>query len=222
MSRRDKVLQGREIHMSGIEGSARASSSQSPAGPFAPHLALPNHVLRSAAGPTQLHPHSLSCGMILLCDLSRSAARALPSRRASPFRRVPSRVWLAEPTGPYLSQCCYPGAQKINLVLRDDARKGPAPRRQSRGRRAREQPMASSRTEKSMRRNSEASRLGRTRLDFEQPIYQSELKLKGAAGSSERDTQCSPELPTCLFTLPFFISTSLKNIQHKEIPGGKL
>ena len=44
------------------------------------------------------------------------------------------------------------------------------------GRRTRKQPMASSRTEKSVRRNSEASRLGRTRLDSEQSIYQSELK----------------------------------------------
>ena len=50
-------------------------------------------------------------------------------------------------------------------------------------------------------------RLGRTRRTSEQPIYQSAMKLKGAAGEPERDTQCSPGSPTCLFnlgTLVFF------------------
>ena len=96
---------------------------------------------------------------------------------------VPSRVWLAE-----LGICLwelgrYPQDPKINLVLRDDARKGTPPRDVSpAGKRAREQPMASSRNEKSMHRKTKCSGLGKTRPDSEQSIYRSELKLKGAAG----------------------------------------
>ncbi|HSW86526.1 MAG TPA: hypothetical protein VLG49_03385 [Rhabdochlamydiaceae bacterium] len=54
--------------------------SMFPAGPLAPHLALPNRVLEGGvciALPRT--PYGLFCGAILLRDLSRSAARALAS-----------------------------------------------------------------------------------------------------------------------------------------------
>jgi hypothetical protein len=55
--------------------------SGSPACPFAPHLASPNRVLGYGAYIVlPRRPYGLSCGAILLCDLSRSAAltRSLP------------------------------------------------------------------------------------------------------------------------------------------------
>ena len=75
------------MHMSGI----RHCVSESPAGPFEPHLTSPNRVLVGEAcealPPT---PFGLSCGAILLRDLSPSAARALTSHAL--WARVPSRV----------------------------------------------------------------------------------------------------------------------------------
>jgi len=65
----------------------------SPAGPLETHLALPNRLLEGGVCTAlPRRPYGLFCAAILLCDLSPSAARALTSHRASPFRWVPSRV----------------------------------------------------------------------------------------------------------------------------------
>ena len=65
--------------------------SASPAGPFETQLTSPNRVLvGGACEALPLAPFGLSCGAILLRDLSPSAARALTSHAL--WARVPSRV----------------------------------------------------------------------------------------------------------------------------------
>lgn len=58
--------------------SGSTSNGVSPATPVAPHLALPNRVLGGGLYTVLSRtPFGLSCGAILLFDLSRRAAHAL-------------------------------------------------------------------------------------------------------------------------------------------------
>ncbi len=115
------------------------SLSAPPAGPFATHLTLPNRVLGVGACITQPRTcFALSCGTILLCDLSRLAARAFVSPRTyvsggAPFSRrvaVPilfqhreNRGVLEEAlTSCFTSNCCDYSSR---IALRHDARRDP-------------------------------------------------------------------------------------------------
>jgi len=64
-----------------MSGSTPLTCAWPPRPPLAPHLALPNRVLGGGACVTQPLglPYGHACATILLCDLSRRAARALTS-----------------------------------------------------------------------------------------------------------------------------------------------
>ena len=185
--------------MSGIEGSANASSSQSPAGPFAPHLALPNHVLRSGAGPTQLRTRSLSCGMILLCDLSRRAAASIPSpslrvgplpchaAERSNIRKLVGTVRRHEEGAPRRDEVPRGGecvnSQWLRCAMRNRST-GTAKRR---------------------------GWVGPASIPSSRFI-EAERRPRGPAGGREGDTKCSPQPPTCVSVL-----SSREKISNKFI-----
>ena len=111
--------------MSGVQGSAQSASAlRTPRWPTCASSRCAKSCPQKRSGSYPAPPRSaLSCGMILLCDLSRMTARALTSRRASPIRRVPSRVRLAERSD----------FRKLVSNCETTRERGPAPRRQSRG-----------------------------------------------------------------------------------------
>jgi len=100
-----------------------------PRDPLGPHLASPNRVLGRGPDGVMVPHASLSCGTILLCDLSPLAARALfPAGTPSFFGGCPFRVlsqYQAKKINQSFSSVNTSG-EHFKLVLREDVKGVPA------------------------------------------------------------------------------------------------
>ncbi len=186
--------------MSGAQGSTACPSHEPPAGPLELHLALKNMRVRRthiiACSEARCAKHYLAPPSAFLCRDSSVPSAAIGCSRA----RFPAGL-ASQRGAPFLasSRSAKLRMQTLHLkfVLRHDTEGDPAAI--AVGRECLSQPDDSDRTEKFHRRRAQRAGLCYTRPAFEDGIFQSEMRRKGAAGGWEGDTQCSPQPPTCLF-----------------------